>query len=156
LAGDAMGRDVRELEERVMSAFRSAYPQVPGEQLDHMARNFTQIVSGIINIGERIGERTEYSQMDIANGLVYACFANTYLEELHSGQHDPALAGPSGSRISDEEMKRLLSECVARVADWLLGMEILREDPELFSKFVIGAVMLGARDWERNRGNLSY
>lgn len=156
MAEDGVDPGIESLEGRVIARFRSAYPDVPDERLEHMARNFTQVLNGIIDIGEKLAETTEYSHMDVANGLVYSCIANTYLEELHEGEWDPRLDDPSTSRISDGEMKRLLGECAARVADWMLGMEILRDDPELLAKFVVGAVVLGAKDFDRNRGNLSY
>lgn len=143
------------LEEGVISAFSSAYPGIPPDEITHMARNFTQVIRGIIDIGERTGGDREMSHMDVANGLVCSCVANTSLEELHEGRWDPLLEDPSISRISDEEMKNLLEECVARVADWLLGLEVLRSDPEACRKFITGALALGASGWERDRGKLN-
>jgi len=56
----------------------------------------------------------------------------------------------------DETVESKIGECVAKVADWLLGLEVLRDDPELYRSFVRGALALGAADWETERGKLAY
>ena len=153
---DSLG--VEELEQRVVNAFREAYPGIEEGKLVHMARNFTQVLNGIVSIGEMAGDgAAEPSHMDVANGLVFSCVSSTYLEELQQGEWNPALEDPSIARISEAEMQRLQNEIVARVADWLIGLEVLREaDPETYRRFIMGAVALGATEWKRNRGELSY
>ncbi|MDD5748803.1 MAG: hypothetical protein PHP64_07155 [Actinomycetota bacterium] len=144
------------LEEELTSAFRRAYPDIEEREIIHMSRNFTQVVQGIIEIGERVGAGgSEVTQMDIANGLVYWCVANTSLEDIFTKRGPVEIEG-SLTAIDQETLKKILSECVARVADWLIGLEVLRKKPELYEKFIRGAVTLGASDWERNRGKLKY
>jgi len=143
-----------ELDERIASAFQDAYPDVPPEDLKHVARNFTQVVNGIIDIGRKVGGEGEHSHMDVANSFVYWCVANTRLDDLCSGEWDPALEDSRVARISPREKSMLMAEFVARAADWLLGMEALREFPELYGTFIRGAVALGTEGWERNRGKL--
>ena len=125
-----------ELDKRITSAFKEAYPDVPPGELKHMARNFTQVVNGIIDIGRKVGGDRECSHMDVANSFVYWCVANTYLDDLCGGEWDPALEESRGARISPEEKMKLMREVVARTADWLLGMEILKRDPELYDTFI--------------------
>jgi hypothetical protein len=132
-----------DIKERVIEAFGSAYPEVPAGKLEHMARNFTQIIRGIINIGETVGGEGEVSHIEMVNGLVYSCVANTFLDEADKGG-------------TDEAIESRMGECVAKVADWLLGLEILRDEPELYASFVRGAVALGAADWETERGKITY
>ena len=132
-----------DIKERVTEAFRSAYPDVPAGKLEHMARNFTQIIRGIINIGEAVGGEGEVSHIKMVNGLVYSCVASTFFDETDKG-------------AMDETVKRNMGECVAKVADWLLGLEVLRKEPKLYASFVRGAVALGADDWETERGKLTY
>ncbi|MCJ7653357.1 MAG: hypothetical protein MUO75_06620 [Actinobacteria bacterium] len=132
-----------DIKERVIEAFGSAYPEVPAGKLEHMARNFTQIIRGIINIGETVGGEGEVSHIEMVNGLVYSCVAITFLYGADKGG-------------TDEAIESRMGECVAKVADWLLGLEILRDEPELYASFVRGAVALGAADWETERGKITY
>jgi len=145
-----------ELDDRIDSAFQEAYPDVPLDELKHMARNFTQVVNGIVDIGRKVGSEAKHSHMDVANSLIYWCVSSTRLEDLCSGEWDPALEDPGIARISPREKSMLMGEFVARVADWLLGMEVLREFPELYNTFINGAIALGTEGWEKNRGKLDY
>lgn len=143
MAGDGSGSGISDLHERIVETFRSAYPEVPSGKLEHMARNFAQIVRGIINIGDTVGGEGEVSHIEMVNGLVYSCVASTFLDETDK----------SGM---DETVESKMGECVAKVADWLLGLEVLRDDPELYRSFVRGALALGPADWETERGKLAY
>lgn len=144
-----------ELDARIESAFEEAYPELDPDESQHMAKNFIQVVRGIIDIGERLGSG-EPTHMDEANSIVYWCIANTALEDLLKSGWNAEKITPSGGRITEEEMSRLLNEFAARIGDWLIGMEVLKRDPELYDVFVSGAVALGADEYERNRGNLKY
>lgn len=148
--------ELEELDRRVNEAFQEAYPEVPADHIKHMSRNFTQVIRGILEIGKRIGGEGGITHMDLANSFVYWCVANTYLEDLSHGEWNPILEDPGIARISEEEMEKLRGEFVARAADWMLGMEILRQDEELYRTFIKGAIALGASDWETNRGKLHY
>jgi hypothetical protein len=143
MVGKERDSGMSDLQERAFETFRSAYPEVPAGKLEHIARNFVQIIRGIINIGETVGGEGEVSHIEMVNGLVYSCVASTFLDETDTGGMDDTVESKMG-------------ECVAKVADWLLGLEILREEPELYASFVRGAVALGAVDWETERGKLTY
>lgn len=141
-----------DIERSIIEAFSEAYPRIPEDDLVHMARNFTQVVEGLIVIGERMGGEEDVSHMDVANSIVSSCVANTF-EEFQGDK--------SGSdttfNIEADKMKILMEECVARVADWLLGLKVLEEvDPVSYRMFVRGAAAFGGGDWERNRGRIRY
>jgi len=61
-----------------------AYPDVPDWRAEHIARNFSQIVSGVISVGKRlpVEETGETSHMDMVNSIVFWCVANTHLEDF--------------------------------------------------------------------------
>lgn len=139
-----------------MKAFREAYPDVSNDDIEHMARNFIQVVNGILSVGEKAEGGGKPCHMDLANSMIYWCVANTSLEDYLEGDTDAVSADPSIARLTREEMDLLLHEFVARAADWLIGLEVLREDPELFNTFIKGALAFGAEDWEKNRGDLGH
>ena len=84
-------------------------------------------------------EREDLKRLTLS--LVETCFRNTMLEDLHAGRTPRSAAGdysdvvvltPDGeipwtevSRISDEEMKTLMIECVDRVFTWLTYPEAM-------------------------------
>ena len=50
-----------------------------------------------------------------ANALVCFAFRNGFLEDLHAGKQLEVLKDKSVSRITDEEMKKLMVECCKKV-----------------------------------------
>ena len=148
--------ELSKLNERIGEAFREAYPDVPGNKVDHMARNFIQVVNGIIDVGEKVTGKEEATHMDIANSLVYWCIANTSLEEYLGEDSDQNEEGKTLAGLSEQDTARLFREFAARTADWLIGMDVLRDNPRLFDCFIRGALAFGAGDWEDNRGELGY
>jgi hypothetical protein len=142
-----------ELRDRLEEAFIKAYPEVPPNEARHMARNLTQVIIGVVDIGEKVGAAGDITHMDLANTLVYWCIVNTHLE-IRDGKRNTA--GSSSVSLSDQETQRLLSELVARAADMLIGLEVLSKTPEHYNAFIIGSVALGASNWERDRGKLGY
>ena len=88
-------------------------------------------------------EREDLKRLTLS--LVETCFRNTMLEDLHAGRSPRSAAGdysdvvvltPDGeipwtevSRISDEEMKTLMIECVDRVFTWLTYPEAMVSIP---------------------------
>jgi hypothetical protein len=54
-----------------------------------------------------------------ANALTCSAFRNGYLEELHAGKHSELLDTPGLSRITDAEMKKLMIQSSARLAELL-------------------------------------
>lgn len=150
-----------ELRDDLTEAFARAYPDMSAERAAHMARNLAQVITGVIDIGEKLDNGSEITHMDIANTFVYWCVANTYLEDIHeSSESQPARGeGENGSkhpRPDDQEMRKLLNGFVARAADMFIGMEVLARNQELYDAFVRGSVGLFASSWERDRDKLEY
>lgn len=149
-------KETPELNERMIKAFRDAYPDVSVEDVEHAARNFIQVVNGILSVGEKSKASEKPSHMDVANSLIFWCIANTSLEDYLECDGGETASGPKVARLTVEEMDELVKEFVARTADWLIGLEVMREDPELFNVFIKGALSFGAGEWERNRARLGH
>ena len=64
-----------------------------------------------------------------ANALTCSAFRNGYLEELHAGKHSELLEKPGLSRLTDTEMKKLMIQASARLAELL---EMKEKDPEKY------------------------
>jgi len=85
------------------------------------------------------------SRRDEANVMTYTSFRNGYIEEIHSR---PA------SRISDEEMKKIMIESSARLEDWLeIRDAFLPERPDLYFPLVHACRDAWTRDWEQEKRN---
>ncbi|MBN1289186.1 MAG: hypothetical protein JXA49_06080 [Actinobacteria bacterium] len=147
---------IRKLNERLTDAFYEAYPDVQDKNIEHMVRNFIQVVNGIMDVGEKVQDNGEIVHMDVANSLVYWCVTNTSLEEFIESGSSKNYRDEQRTHLNKEETEHLIKEFVARTADWLIGLEVLKEDPVLFKRFVKGALAFGADGWERNRGMLGY
>jgi len=84
---------------------------------------------------------------DEANALTAYAFRNGTLEELHAGKNSPLLDDPSLSRITDEEIKRLMIEA----AEKLEALLRLREtSPEEYKRTIIDCALRYCRNWQRN------
>ncbi|MHB8895237.1 MAG: hypothetical protein ACYC99_08710 [Candidatus Geothermincolia bacterium] len=141
----------------MIAAFEKAYPDVSHSRIEHMARNFVQVVGGVIDIGSRVPTNADgtLTHMDVANSMVFWCIANTRLEEFCE---NGVKRGEEGRRpvIPAEDADLLRREFAARIADWLAGMEALKADPETYASFIRGTLAIGTRDWETNRGELGF
>lgn len=134
-----------DLGEELARAFLDAYPELPPEELRHMARNLTQVIVGVVDIGMKTPAAGDISHMDRANTFVYWCLAGTRLEGLIAGDGE---AGPDASALT--------GELAARSADLLLCEEVLSRYPVMEEAFVRGTVSLMGQTWERNRGKLEH
>jgi hypothetical protein len=87
-----------------------------------------------------------------ANSLTAFAFRNGFLEDLHAGKWSPMLEDPSYSRVTDDEMRKLMIESSAKVAQWLYLRELLRErHRDLYFAFVEGYRRLYCRNWESRK-----
>lgn len=139
----------------ISSAFADAYPDLPEWRVEHMARNFCQVVGGAIDFGNRVGQDAagKPTHMDLVNSIVFWCIANTHLEDYFEKPGSPS---GHGAPIPAGETQQLMREFCARVGGWLAGLEALKAEPELYDAFIMGSVALGVTDWERNRGELGF
>lgn len=62
-----------------------------------------------------------------ANALTCCAFRNGFIEELHAGKHSELLEKPELSRITDEEMKKLMIGASSKLAQ-LLAMKESKPD----------------------------
>lgn len=149
-----------EFREKLVEAFLQAYPDIPEDEAKHSARNMAQVISGVVDIGDRTAADV-VSHMDAANAFVYWCVANTELETFFKGTNNGS-SGGNGSAADDrlmhdrEEMEELLDGFVARAADMLIGLRVLSENPDLYQAFIRGSAVIGAYHREKNRAEIRY
>jgi hypothetical protein len=92
----------------------------------------------------------ELTLRDEANAITAHAFRNGFLEHLHAGRWSPILSDPGFSRITDDEMKKLMIETSARLAHWLYLREIfLDEKVDLYFQLVATVRSMFARKWDR-------
>jgi hypothetical protein len=86
-----------------------------------------------------------FTYRDQANVLTLLAFRNGPIEDLHAGKHSPLLEDPDLSRITDEEMKKLMIAASTRLAELLA----LRDsDPEDFAR-LLAVNWRQVKKWER-------
>lgn len=143
-----------QISEIMSCAFAEAYPEMESDRCEHMARNFAQVVGGVIDIGRRMGadEGGRITHVDQANCIVYWCILNTRLEDYF----DRGGRAAGGAPISEDDIAKLTMEFSARVSDWLVGIEALKQEPGLYDAFIRGSIAMGTSGWERDRSRLKF
>ena len=89
----------------------------------------------LMNISEHI-EKVMSEKMTLreeANAIVAHVFRNGYLEDLHAGIVEEKLLDPKNSRITDDEMKKLMLECCEKMANLL---RLREENPSEYKSFL--------------------
>lgn len=81
-----------------------------------------------------------------ANALTCCAFRNGYIEELHAGKRSELLENPELSRITDDEMKKLMIGASAKLAE-LLAMKAT--DPEKYWNLIKHFNVAYCGKWER-------
>jgi hypothetical protein len=151
-----------ELRENLIEAFMEAYPDMPEDEARHSARNLVQVISGVIDIGEKAAEDVEITHMDVANAFVYWCVANTELEKFFKGSNNGSDNGggtavaESEEVIGPENMVKLIDEFVVRTADMLIGLQVLSTSSELYRDFIRGSAVIGAYRREKCRAKIGH
>lgn len=97
---------------------------------------------------KRIGDAFKggFTLRDEANALTAYAFRNTFLEDLHAGEHSELLENPKYSRITDSEMKQLMIEASGKMEALL---KLKQEFPEKYSDSIKAYAYFYSRDWER-------
>ena len=90
---------------------------------------------------------SEFTLHDEANALTAYAFRNGFLEDLHAGQSSPLLEEPGYSRISDEEMRKLMIEASAKMEKLL---RLKREQPGKYELFIRDYQRMYCRKWKRD------
>ena len=75
--------------------------------------------------------KRQWTIREEANALTCIAFRNGFLEDLHAGKHSELLEKPGLSRITDAEMKKLMIEASATLAELL---EMKEANPEKYSR----------------------
>ena len=89
----------------------------------------------------------EFTLRDEANALTAHAFRNGFLEDLHAGKHSPILDDPSYSRITDDEMKRLMIQASERLAHMLA---LKQQDPAEYDRRIRKYQKNYCRTWKRD------
>jgi hypothetical protein len=82
-----------------------------------------------------------------ANALTCYAFRNGPLEDLHAGKHSPLLEDPSLSRITDEEMKRLMINASATLA---MALVLKESDPAKYWQLIDRYCDTYTRNWVKD------
>ena len=121
------------------SSFLKACPSMAStEQAAQAEEELARIARG--------ASESEFTLRDEANALTAIAFRNGFLEDLHAGKFSPVLNEPGYSRITDEEMKRLMIEASAKLAELL---RLKREDPAKYEIFNRDYQRRYCRSWQR-------
>ena len=89
----------------------------------------------------------EFTLRDEANALTAHAFRNGFLEDLHAGKHSPILDEPGYSRITDDEMKRMMIQASERLARMLA---LKQQDPAEYDRFIRKYHKDYCRNWKRD------
>ena len=81
-----------------------------------------------------------------ANALTCCAFRNGFLEDLHAGEWSELLENSKLSRITDEEMKKLMIESSATLAKLLTLKEA---DPDAYWKKIDYFCNTYTRHWDK-------
>src|SRR5947208_13033076 len=96
--------------------------------------------------GHRSTTQDEFTLRDEANALTAFAFRNGFLEDLHSGKPSPILSEPGYSRISDDEMRRLMIEASEKLEQML---RMKREEPRRYEILIRDYQRRYCRAWNR-------
>lgn len=92
---------------------------------------------------------TEFTIRDEANALTAFAFRNGFLEDLHAGKPLPKAQRTGFSRISDDEMRRLMIEACEKLTRLL---KMRQQDPQKYEAFIRQYGKNYCRTWKRDEG----
>ncbi len=93
-----------------------------------------------------IKQKHPISTREEANALICIAVRNGYIEELHAGKHTELLENPDFSRITDNEMKKLMIEATSKLAELLALKE---NNPQEYWRRVSIFNETYCRKWEK-------
>lgn len=89
----------------------------------------------------------EFTIRDEANALTAFAFRNGFLEDLHAGKSLPVAQQSGFSRISDDEMRRLMIEASEKLAQLLTKKQ---QDPQGYETFIRQYHKIYCGSWKRD------
>ena len=95
----------------------------------------------------RLTDKGEFTVRDEANALTACAFRNGFLEDLHAGRSSELLTQPGLSRISDEEMRKLMIQASAKLEELL---RLKSETPAKYEEWVRDYNRKYCRSWKRD------
>ena len=96
---------------------------------------------------DRTTSQDAFTLRDEASALTAYAFRNGFLEDLHAGKPSPLLDQPGYSRITDDEMKRLMIEASEKLARILA---LKQEHPVEYDQFIRKYQTTYCRAWNRD------
>jgi len=105
-----------------------------GISLMNMTEHIEKVFSGNMTLREE------------ANAIVAHVFRNGNLEDLHAGIVEEKLLDSKYSRITDEEMKKLMLECCEKMANLL---RLREENPSEYKSFLSRTERAYCKRWIR-------
>jgi len=95
----------------------------------------------------RLTDKGKFTVRDEANALTACAFRNGFLEELHAGKSSELLTQPGLSRITDEEMRKLMIQASAKLEELL---RLKSERPAKYEEWVRDYNRKYCRSWKRD------
>ena len=89
---------------------------------------------------------TEMTLREEANAIVAQVFRNGFLEDLHAGIVEEKLLDPKYSRITNDEMKKLMIECCERMEKLL---RLREENPTAYKESIGWTLRNYCNHWEK-------
>jgi hypothetical protein len=87
-----------------------------------------------------------FTVRDEANALVARAFRDGPLEDLHAGKHSPLLDDETLSRITDEEMKTLMTYACRQLTELF---QLKTKNPDEYQRQIKSYAVRYCRSWER-------
>ena len=87
-----------------------------------------------------------FTLRDEANAIVACAFRNGSIEDLHAGESSELLENPDLSRITDDEMKRIMvnaCQCVEKL------LQEKQENPDAYYQKILEYNLKYCRNWDR-------
>jgi hypothetical protein len=102
-----------------------------------------------ISPGNRRGNSSakEFTLRDEANALTAYAFRNGFIEELHAGKMSPLLQDSEYSRITNDEMRRLMIESSIKIEE---ALRLKASNPEMYEVFIRECRDNYCAEWLRN------
>jgi len=101
-----------------------------------------------ITLSEQIAKHKKPTLREEANAITSYAFRNGFIEDLHAGVHSKLLENPKYSRITDEEMKKLMVESSAKVEAIL---KLKYEKPKHYYYFIKFMNLTYSRNWNKKK-----
>lgn len=100
-----------------------------------------------VKVSQPINNYDDFTVRDEANALTAFAFRNGFIEELHAGRRSPLLDQPEYSRITDDEMRRLMIEASQKLAEMLA---LKRSDPKKYISWLAHYHQMYCQKWKRD------